>query len=49
MLNIYLVPRYSWHGAAWASLATDGALGVMNWVALFLLRKQTTLVCYQAA
>jgi O-antigen/teichoic acid export membrane protein len=36
-LNIYLVPRYSWLGAAWTSLATDGALGVMNWTALYAL------------
>jgi O-antigen/teichoic acid export membrane protein len=40
LLNLYLVPRYSWHGAAWASLATDGALGVMNWLALILLSKR---------
>lgn len=40
LLNLYLVPRYSWLGAAWASLATDGALGVMNWAALFLLSKR---------
>ena len=41
LLNLYLVPRYSWHGAAWASLATDGSLGVMNWVALMLLSKRS--------
>jgi O-antigen/teichoic acid export membrane protein len=40
LLNLYLIPRYSWHGAAWASLATDGALGVMNWLALILLSKR---------
>lgn len=40
LLNLYLVPRYSWHGAAWASLATDGALGVMNWLALIVLSKR---------
>jgi O-antigen/teichoic acid export membrane protein len=40
LLNLYLVPRYSWHGAAWASLGTDGALGVMNWLALILLSKR---------
>jgi O-antigen/teichoic acid export membrane protein len=44
LLNLYLVPRYSWHGAAWASLATDGSLGVMNWVALMLLSKREVLV-----
>jgi O-antigen/teichoic acid export membrane protein len=37
LLNLYLIPRYSWHGAAWASLLTDGALGVMNWIALLYL------------
>ena len=40
LLNLYLVPWYSWHGAAWASLGTDGALGVMNWLALILLSKR---------
>ncbi|MGA2351633.1 MAG: flippase [Terracidiphilus sp.] len=29
-LNLWLIPRYNWEGAAWASLATDGALGVTN-------------------
>ena len=38
-LNLYLVPRYSWHGAAWASLITDGSLGAMHWMALLLLAR----------
>ncbi len=38
-LNLYLIPRYSWHGAAWASLITDGSLGAMHWVALLLLAR----------
>lgn len=40
LLNLYLIPRYSWHGAAWASLLTDGALGTMNWAALFYLARR---------
>jgi O-antigen/teichoic acid export membrane protein len=40
LLNLYLVPRYSWLGAAWASLATDGTLGVMNWLAIIYLSKR---------
>jgi O-antigen/teichoic acid export membrane protein len=44
LLNLYLVPRYSWHGAAWASLGTDGALGVMNWLALIILSKRAVPV-----
>ena len=31
-LNVVLIPRYSWRGAAWASLATDGMLGISLWV-----------------
>jgi O-antigen/teichoic acid export membrane protein len=48
LLNLYLVPRHSWHGAAWASLGTDGALGVMNWLALILLSKRTVHVLQTA-
>jgi O-antigen/teichoic acid export membrane protein/glycosyltransferase involved in cell wall biosynthesis len=33
-LNLWLIPRYGWRGAAWASLATDGSLGIMNWTLL---------------
>jgi len=31
-LNLWLIPLHGWVGAAWASLATDGALGVTNWI-----------------
>jgi O-antigen/teichoic acid export membrane protein len=30
-LNLYLIPRYSWQGAAWANLITDALLGVTLW------------------
>jgi len=33
-LNLWLIPRYGWLGAAWASLATDGSLGAANWLIL---------------
>jgi O-antigen/teichoic acid export membrane protein len=36
-LNLWLIPAYSWHGAAWASLATDGSLAAGNWILLGLL------------
>ncbi len=36
-MNLYLIPRYSWLGAAWASLLTDGSLGLMNWAVLLTL------------
>ena len=39
-LNLWLIPRYGWRGAAYASLATDAALAVMNWTSLAVVRKQ---------
>jgi O-antigen/teichoic acid export membrane protein len=29
-LNVALIPRYGWLGAAWGSLLTDGVLALMN-------------------
>ena len=43
-LNLWLIPAHGWHGAAWASLATDGGLGVMNWAVLALLVRSTPAV-----
>ncbi len=40
-LNLYLIPRYSWHGAAWASLLTDGSLAALNWIILIVLSRRT--------
>jgi O-antigen/teichoic acid export membrane protein len=37
-LNLYLIPHYSWRGAAAASLMTDGGLAVLCWLLLFGLR-----------
>jgi len=31
-LNVLLIPRFSWQGAAVASLLTDGSLAAMNWI-----------------
>jgi O-antigen/teichoic acid export membrane protein len=42
-LNVYLIPRYSWRGAAWASLLTDCSLGAMNWMVAFYLLKRELL------
>jgi O-antigen/teichoic acid export membrane protein len=43
-LNLWLIPSHGWHGAAWASLATDGGLGLMNWGALILLCRSAVKV-----
>jgi len=34
ILNLWLIPIYSWRGAAWASLATDGMLGLLLWTVI---------------
>jgi O-antigen/teichoic acid export membrane protein len=34
LLNLWLIPRYGWLGAAWSSLATDGSLAIVNWTIL---------------
>ncbi len=36
-LNLSLIPRYSWRGAAWSSLATDFFLGLASWLTVRLL------------
>jgi len=38
-LNLYLIPHYSWVGAAWASLLTDGGLAAMQWSILLWLKR----------
>jgi O-antigen/teichoic acid export membrane protein len=30
-INLWLIPLYSWQGAAWSSLASDGLLMLMLW------------------
>ena len=36
-VNLYLIPLYSWRGAAWSSLVTDGLLAALNWTMLLWL------------
>jgi O-antigen/teichoic acid export membrane protein len=39
-INLYLIPRYSWLGAAWSSLLTDAFLGLGNWVMYLALQRR---------
>ncbi|MGB9436148.1 MAG: flippase [Candidatus Acidiferrum sp.] len=39
LMNLYLIPHYSWTGAAWASLLTDGGLAAMSWTVLLWLKR----------
>jgi O-antigen/teichoic acid export membrane protein len=48
LLNVWLIPHYTWRGAAWASLATDGALAAMN-CGLVVIRTRATPFSQNAA
>ena len=37
VLNLLLIPRWGWQGAAFASLVTDGSLALVTWIILRLL------------
>lgn len=37
-LNLWMIPRFGWLGAAWASLASDGAICVLNWLVIQRIR-----------
>lgn len=43
LLNLWLIPSYSWRGAAWASLATDVALAVALFATIVSLRRRGTI------
>lgn len=45
-INLWLIPLYSWQGAAWSSLASDGLLMMMLWsMVAFLYHKQNSKIC----
>jgi O-antigen/teichoic acid export membrane protein len=46
-LNMIILPRWSWRGAAWTSLGCDGLLVVVFWLAaLYYLHRQAPIVAY---
>jgi O-antigen/teichoic acid export membrane protein len=47
LLNLWLIPLHTWRGAAWSSLATDGALCAMNWgmLRILVLQSRRTTSC----
>lgn len=42
-LNVWLIPIYSWRGAAWTSLVSDGLLVLSTWTATLVLSSRLTL------
>ena len=41
LLNLWLIPVYSWRGAAWSSLASDGLLAAALWSCALVLRARS--------
>lgn len=41
-LNFWLIPQYSWKGAAWATLISDVLKTICLWVLVFFLYKKTS-------
>jgi O-antigen/teichoic acid export membrane protein len=39
-INLWIIPAYSWRGAAWSSLASDGLLAASLWACLAILRSR---------
>jgi len=42
LVNLWLIPAYSWRGAAWSSLASDGLLAVALWSCVLWLRARSS-------
>jgi O-antigen/teichoic acid export membrane protein len=40
LVNLWIIPAYSWRGAAWSSLASDGLLALLMWLAINMLRQR---------
>src|SRR5262249_36530597 len=40
LINLWLIPAYSWRGAAWSSLASDALLVCSTGVAVFILTRR---------
>ncbi len=40
LINFWLIPLYSWKGAAWSSLASDGLLMVSLWLIVAFFHQQ---------
>ncbi|HXU17624.1 MAG TPA: oligosaccharide flippase family protein [Terriglobales bacterium] len=38
LVNLWMIPRFGWTGAAWSSIATDGMLAASNWGSLHFVQ-----------
>jgi O-antigen/teichoic acid export membrane protein len=42
LINLWLIPRYSWKGAAWSSIASDALMAISVGAAVYVLSRQAT-------
>lgn len=49
ILNLYLIPIYSWLGAAWSSLISDGFLMISLWLMVFFLYRKSERASQEVA
>jgi O-antigen/teichoic acid export membrane protein len=43
LANLWLIPAYSWKGAAWSSIASDSALALAAGIAVFILSRRSVV------
>jgi O-antigen/teichoic acid export membrane protein len=44
LVNLWIIPAYSWRGAAWSSIASDAALLCAVAIAVFLISRRSRVV-----
>jgi O-antigen/teichoic acid export membrane protein len=49
LLNLWIIPAYSWRGAAWSSIASDSALALSVAVAVWLLNRRSRATAVNSA
>lgn len=49
VINLWLIPAYSWRGAAWASLASDSVLLVGLFIAIWFVRARDNRIAIASA
>jgi O-antigen/teichoic acid export membrane protein len=49
LVNLWVIPAYSWRGAAWSSLASDGFLALLMWIAISALRRRQPVAVIASA
>jgi O-antigen/teichoic acid export membrane protein len=48
VLNLWIIPVYSWRGAAWSSLVSDALLALSTGIAVFMVARHEKLALVRA-